>query len=257
MFDFDIRDGVLVWYKGEEETVVIPPEVTRIGVGAFRDSELVQVVLHEGITRIHREAFMNCFRLHEIYIPDSVTRIDANAFCDCKALESVRLPPRLESLRSGTFAGCVSLITIVLPETIRSIGSLAFIGCKSLETINLPEGLEEIGEQAFRGCERLTLDILPPHLKKLWSWPFQECPIRRLRIGGEIEELRDFMVPDNLEILYAPEERLEDYLDGLNRYDPKDATDSPYHILEWSKDDHIRWTLSREGETPCLRRIAV
>ena len=255
MFDFDIRDGVLVWYKGEEESVVIPPEVRRIGVGAFKDSELVRAELHEGITRIHREAFMNCFHLREIHIPDSVTRIDAHAFCDCKALESVRLPPRLESIRSGTFEGCVSLKSIVLPETVRSIGSLAFIGCKSLETINLPEGLEEIGEQAFRGCEKLTLDALPPHIKKLWAWPFYECPIKRLRIGGEIEELRDFMVPDELEILYAPGEKLDDYLNGLNRYDPKDAFDSPYHILEYGEGD--RWTLVSEGDVPCLRRISI
>ena len=58
MFDFEIQDGVLTWYKGEAETVEIPEAVTRIGVGTFRDSGVVRVILHNSITRIHREAFL-------------------------------------------------------------------------------------------------------------------------------------------------------------------------------------------------------
>lgn len=95
MLDFEIQDGALVWYKGEEETVIIPEAVSRIGVGAFRDSGVVRVVLHNGITRIHRGAFMCCYRLQGMEIPDSVTRIDRDAFYRCTALESVRLPAGL------------------------------------------------------------------------------------------------------------------------------------------------------------------
>ena len=251
MIDFDIQDGVLTWYKGEAESVVIPREVTRIGVEAFRDSELVSVELHEGITRIHRRAFMNCFRLREVVIPDSVTRIDSDAFSGCAALESVRLPAGLDALRSGVFVGCTALKSIELPEQLKLIGPVAFCDCAALESVSLPEGLEEIGERAFGECARLRLSALPAHLKRLWTWAFEDSPIPELTVGGELVELRDFMVPFRTRVIYAPEHRLEDYLRGLNTYN--DETEYPYHILEYGEGD--RWRIDREGEAPCLRRI--
>ena len=48
--DFIIRDGVLLKYDGVEEDVIIPPGVSVIGEGAFKECEFPKtVVIPEGV----------------------------------------------------------------------------------------------------------------------------------------------------------------------------------------------------------------
>ena len=253
MFDFEIQDGVLTWYKGEAETVTIPREVVRIGAGAFQDSEVVRVLLHDGITRIHRDAFSGCYRLREIDIPDSVTRIDRRAFYKCTALESVHLPARLEMIQDSTFAGCVSLKRITLPETVRVIGAAAFQGCASLEAIDMPDTLEEILEVAFSGCANLKLEALPVYLKTLGALAFDRCPlITELRLSGELSKLITVSLPEGLNTLYAPEDRIDEYLKNLNK--PNSELSSPHHCMVFQRGD--LWRIDRQAgiQTICRNR---
>ena len=62
--DFQIRDGVLVKYTGEDQFLTIPDSVTAIG----------------------EEAFADCGKLKVLVIPGSVTRIEDNAFDCCEDL---------------------------------------------------------------------------------------------------------------------------------------------------------------------------
>lgn len=243
MFDFEIEDGVLTWYKGEAEAVTIPREVVRIGPDAFKDSEVVRVLLHNGITRIHRDAFSGCYRLREIDIPDSVTRIDRRAFYKCTALESVHLPARLEMIRDSTFAGCASLKHITLPDSVRIIGGAAFLRCESLETIDMPETLEEILEVAFQNCTSLKLDALPAHLKTLGTLAFDGCKrITSLRLGGELTKLITMSLPNSVDTLHVPEDRIEEYLRILN--EPSAELSTPHHCMVFQRGN--LWKIDRQ-----------
>ena len=64
---FDIKDGTLVKYTGEESRVVIPPNVTKIGCKAFGDNKIIEAV----------------------YIPDSVECIEYSTFEYCSNLKVI------------------------------------------------------------------------------------------------------------------------------------------------------------------------
>ena len=230
MSDFEIQGGVLVWYKGEEDIVEIPREVTRIGIGAFQDSELIRVILHDHITRIHRSAFRSCYRLQEIDIPDSVNRIDRYAFSNCTALHSVRLPRNLDRIREGTFEECASLEKIVIPDSVHIIGPAAFRECTSLKTVDLPESLEEIRDVAFQGCQVLELGALPMQLKRLDVMAFDGCnKINTLRMGDELTLFSDLSLPSSVKTLIVSERSIEKYERLLN--EPKSELSNQRHCL--------------------------
>ena len=67
MSDFEIKDGILYSYKGDEETVEIPEGVTEIGEGAFRGSHLLkEVIISEGVKIIGESAFEYCSQLESV-----------------------------------------------------------------------------------------------------------------------------------------------------------------------------------------------
>ena len=67
---FVIKNGVLIGYKGNDDDVVIPDIVSRIGAGVFEHTK----------------------NIRSITIPDSVTIITSSAFCRCYNLTKV-IPP--------------------------------------------------------------------------------------------------------------------------------------------------------------------
>ena len=76
-----VGDGVLISYKGSEETIVIPENVKYIASGVFRDHhELVSVTFPAGLISIGSYAFAGCERLTEkIGLTDAVYQ-DTTAF---------------------------------------------------------------------------------------------------------------------------------------------------------------------------------
>ena len=71
-------------------TIDVPEGVTRIGVRAFQyNSELAEVVLHDGLSVIDTAVFFACSRMVSITIPQSVTKIDLNAFYGCSSVDEI------------------------------------------------------------------------------------------------------------------------------------------------------------------------
>ena len=84
---FDIEDGVLKKYHGNESSVVIPEGVTEIGERAFEGCKaLASVAIPEGVTEIGERAFEGCKALASVTIPASVTEIGQEAFSGCTSL---------------------------------------------------------------------------------------------------------------------------------------------------------------------------
>ena len=64
--------------------IVKPSEGTVIGEYAYENkTNLVNVIIAEGVTEIREGAFSGCTSLESIFIPDSVTEIGAHAFQCC------------------------------------------------------------------------------------------------------------------------------------------------------------------------------
>lgn len=111
--DFEIEDGVLKGYYGDENNVIIPTGITAIGDYAFECiDELFSVIIPDGVKSIGDNVFQCCHELSEIIIPNSVTSIGEEAFLDCDSLTSITIPHSVTKIGSYAFDGCVSLETV-------------------------------------------------------------------------------------------------------------------------------------------------
>lgn len=113
--DFEIEDGVLKGYYGDENNVIIPTGITAIGDYAFECiDELFSVIIPDGVKSIGDNVFQCCHALSEIIIPNSVTSIGEEAFLDCDTLASITIPGSVTKIGSDAFDGCNSLETVYL-----------------------------------------------------------------------------------------------------------------------------------------------
>ncbi|MGN0482688.1 MAG: leucine-rich repeat domain-containing protein [Lachnospiraceae bacterium] len=180
--DFQIVNGVLIEYKGNDMSVVIPQEVTSIGDGAFDGcTNLISVTIPDSVTSIGLSAFNGCDRLTSVVIPDSVQNIGDGAFCGCGSLLNVTLPKNLETIGDETFEGCGTLLHINLPETVKIIGTDAFYSCSSLQDITLPDSVISIGNTAFSNCENLKKAYIPASVQSIGADAFSGCDQLLLR----------------------------------------------------------------------------
>lgn len=84
--NFEIKNDVLISYKGNSEAVFISA-ASRIGYGAFKDNKTVKnIELSSGVDRVFGSAFAGCTNLEKIIIPKSVSAIGDGAFSGCDNL---------------------------------------------------------------------------------------------------------------------------------------------------------------------------
>lgn len=115
--DFEISNGVLTKYRGNEEHVVIPEGVTQIGAYAFEKCVLISVEIPEGVTSIGRMAFFGSRRLAGVKLPDSLTSIGEQAFCDCRWLKEMTFPDTITHIGDRIFEGCCLEEITIFGET--------------------------------------------------------------------------------------------------------------------------------------------
>ena len=162
----DFHEDIFVYRGGwapqhvTHVNILIDKSLDEIEDNAFENCQyLSQVDTHDGLRKVGKDAFCQCWSLRQINLK-SVVEIDDGAFFRCENLESVEFGTRLEKIGNCAFSGCNSLQPLKLPP-ITTIGSTAFYQCTSLTDVELPERLEAVGIGAFWGCERLRRIAIP------------------------------------------------------------------------------------------------
>ncbi len=94
--------GGVVYYKGSDTPLIVPPAITRVELKPMKTVEkntlyyldnLEEVVVADGTQRIEAYAFEACPNLKTVYVPESVTYIDDNAVYRCgDDVQIVRVP---------------------------------------------------------------------------------------------------------------------------------------------------------------------
>lgn len=172
---FEIEDGVLLRYNGDETEITIPDGVTAIGEDVFKDlTEVTSITMPDTVTSIGDYAFSNCKKLTSINIPNSVTSIGNYAFNNCAVLPDFQLPTSLVSIGDNAFYACKKLTSLKMPEGMKAIGNNAFYNCTSITELTLNEGLESIGSKAFYSVKMKSLEI-PSTVKKIGDGAFFYC----------------------------------------------------------------------------------
>ncbi len=206
--------------------------VTEIGNGAFARTNLMGVLISEGVKKLASGVFSGCEYLESVELPESLEAIGRQAFSDCISLEHIELPSGITRLEYGAFLGCESLFRVILPETLTVIDEKAFSGCKTLKTLNFPKKLEEIGTEAFSDCTALSSVILP-NLQKIGDKAFVGC-----------EALSVFALADAVSL-------------GANLFDGADVTaytSMTGRVLSYAAKENLSYVIVGK-DAPCIVRL--
>ncbi len=138
---FEVKDGVLVKYNGDEKLtgIQIPSGVVEIGAEVFKDNGNIKTVT----------------------IPDTVKIIGKEAFSGCDELYQVRFGSAVTEIGESAFHNCQSLVKIELGAAVREIGKLAFFACVGVRSVSFGKSLESVGLAFLAGCdelEKITVD---------------------------------------------------------------------------------------------------
>ena len=117
----------------------------------IKRSEIIRVVLKDGVTKIADFAFYGCENLTSIEIPASVTSIGGYAFKKCSSLSDITLPEALTTIGESAFYGCTNLTEITIPAAVTKIGDYTFARDASLSSITFNGNATEIAGHAFSG----------------------------------------------------------------------------------------------------------
>ncbi len=177
-------------------SITIPEQITEIGDYAFYGNPKLKTVnFHAGITRIGMGAFYDT-QLTRVNIPNPDCEIGNSCFSNSQ-VSSVTLPQGMKKLGRHVFFYCLNLTSLTLPEGMEEIGMMCFGSC-NLSTVNLPSTLVKldscalmdnpftsinlknvkfVGRQAFSQCTNLTTVTSNGMLEEIDGAAFTRCPM--------------------------------------------------------------------------------
>ena len=197
----DGKEFTIVGFDGENMRTLIFPNryqscnVTAILEDAFKECDVREAVMTDGIMVIGRNAFNGCIHLKQVIFPETLIEIGDAAFSGCCELNTAMLPRKLERigaysfsntrikavefpddiywLGEGAYSHCSSITMIRIPPKATCISDRLFEGAASLRKVVLPESLLTIGAHAFSGCLSLTLLNIPDSVTSIAENSFQ------------------------------------------------------------------------------------
>lgn len=190
-----VGDGILIQYKGNGDSAVVPDNVKIIGERAFAYCEdLKKVIIPEGVIEVRDYAFEHCTALESVCLPHSLRRLGSRVFVDCAEFAEISLPDDLTDIGSDVFYGtrllgdntddmmiCNDKYLIQytgqseefhVPDNITVIAEGAFTGCDSLKTVTIGKNVSVIGNGAFKWCGELTNVHIPGSVKYIGNEAF-------------------------------------------------------------------------------------
>ena len=177
-------------------SITIPDQITEIGDYAFYGNPTLKTVnFHAGITRIGMGAFYDT-QLTRVSIPNPDCVIGNSCFSNSQ-VSSITLPQGMKKLGRHVFFYCTNLTSLTLPEGMEEIGLMCFASC-SLTSVNLPstmvkldscslqdnpftsinlKNVKFVGRQAFSQCTNLTSVTSNGKLEEIDGAAFTRCPL--------------------------------------------------------------------------------
>ncbi len=157
--NYNIKDGILLEYTGNEEEITIPEQVHTIASYAFEKCEQLKRIDLNRTKRIEEGAFCDCMSLESIDL-GSIENISKYAFYNCFSLKEVELKSSISFIDEQAFAYCIGLKKVVIH--VSKLPKYLFYHCRNLEKIQLGKEVESIDLTSFLGCINIqTIHIDP------------------------------------------------------------------------------------------------
>ena len=158
-------------YNGfESNRVIVPKEidgytVVSIGVNAFKNATLSEIILPKTIKAVLFDAFEGCKELKQIDLPDGLLYVGEHAF-QGSGIETIVFPDTVTILHNNCCNSCVNLKTVAIGNGVKEIGYSAFSDCRELTHLSIPENVEKIGSSTFKGVP-LRMVLFPKGVKSI------------------------------------------------------------------------------------------
>ena len=234
---FIVGDGVLLTYQGNEENVIVPHGVKKIGCFAFMMNNYISsVALPDTVTYIADHAFTMCENLEEITIPPSVTTIITTPIKGCFSGTPWFENSKEEFLTVGDgillkYSG--NDTTVIIPDNVKRISMGAFETAPQVEEISFGRNTEYIEGYDFRQTEwfknyagdfviagNILIDyrgndenvIIPDNVKGIGECAIAQKPVKNVTIPdgvtfignfafGECTSLESIVIPNSVKTI--------------------------------------------------------
>lgn len=208
--DFEIDNGKLRKYKGNEEHVVVPEGVSEISWGwqVFLNENLKSVKIPDTITTLNPRSFPQ----------EGRTLADENGFCIVGKFllkyighaDTVTVPEGIAVLAPRAFANSVTLKKLILPASIEVIGNQALTGCTEMKEVVFAENSSRfttIDYGAFYNCNNLEKINIPQCVQFIHSNAFEDC--------NKLFDDKDFLIISSILIKYKGSDKNVTVPDGI------------------------------------------
>lgn len=156
-------------------------------------SQIKQVIVESGVTKIGWCAFLGCYNLHSIKLSDTVTKFDGGALFGgewtygASSLVNIDIDPNNQVYTSVdgvvftkdmttlvSFPAKKSDGTYEIPESVTEIAPYAFV-YSTLQGLDIPDSVNKIGDFAFSDCGELTSITIPESVTEVGAYAFNYC----------------------------------------------------------------------------------
>ena len=155
--------------------VVIPDDVTEIGVGAFQGrADIRRVYMGKSVKKIAEFAFAQCSILQKLVLSKGVEEIGQRAFAGSPIREIESFSPKFEWVDDKFLVQDKTMLiaaflrqekTCILPHSLRYLEPYALDEIHAVEALNLPEGVLYVASRAVNQCHNLKKIMLPDSVK--------------------------------------------------------------------------------------------
>ena len=171
---------VLLKYEGKKKDVVIPEGITRIHHEAFIGTEITSVTFPNSLQIVGSNVFSNCKNLKEVVFPESVKRIGRDVFSGCN-LDRVVFPCELDELGDNR----QTMGEVVLPEKVSDF-NCTFSGY-DLCTITITPAIEH--RKQNDSCFIWDIVKTPSRTTKIPKYFLATANVRKVIVSGNIEKI--------------------------------------------------------------------
>lgn len=192
----------------ELKTIKLHDNLEKIGIGAFKNTNIEDIVIPDSVQEIGKYAFAYTKNLKHITLP-AQCKVDTFGLFLESAIESIRIPEGTTTIDREAFRETHALRHVDIPSTVTSINLDAFFR-SGIRSITLPEGLRRIDSCAFAEAADLEIANLPSTLTEINTNAFSDSGIKEAMIPEGVKILNGaYLRCKNLTTISLPESLIE------------------------------------------------
>jgi hypothetical protein len=205
--DFAIaQNGRLLLSCRERGVEVIVPD--GVEVVSWLNSDVISVIIPEGVITLSDGAFEDCRSLAQISLPASLVSIGARAFMNNSSLTAFFVPANVAQIGEGCFSGCGSIADYTVdPANITFIADQGVLydnmkkyliwypAASGMSSYTVPYGAKRVTAGAVRGAVNLELfdASAAEELLEIDPFAFADCPkLKSVKFTNNFRKVLDY-----------------------------------------------------------------